>query len=916
MFRMTLLFVGLVPSIAQAQITPGTLYAWGDNSSGQRTIPGTIDRVVGISAGGLHSLALRPDGSVVTWGNSADTRLAVPAGLPGMVAVAAGGQHSLALGTNGLVYGWGDDAFNQQTPPAGLASVVAIAAGESHSLALRSDGRVFVWGSNDRQQAPPNFNLPGVIAIAAGDGHNLALRNNNTVVAWGDNTALQSSVPNLFNVVAIAAGSRHSLALRSDGRVFAWGDNTYGQSAVPVLSGVQKIAAGGNVSMALLADGTVRVWGDTTFSQTTVPAGVTNIQLMAAGTFHCLAVRVEPPAITAQPADASVLVGSPVTFSVTATGATPLAYQWKLNGTDIPGATGSTYTIDVTAPANAGNYTVVISNSRASVTSRAAVLVVRVPPVISVPPRSLDIGAGAQASFTVTATGPSLNYQWRRNGGNIPLGTASGYIIRTAQVSDTGNYDVVITNIYGSATSSVAVLTVHPLPAVVRNPASVEAMVGVNVQFSADATDSTGFRWLHDQSPVPGAGEASLVIAPVKAADSGAYQVNATNLWGSAPSSPAILSLVPPAGFMQVVGWGESQPWNGQRAVDVSPPVGMSGIHAVAAGYFHGLALRANGTVWGWGDNSHNESASPVGLSGVTAIAAGDGFSLALLASGKVTGWGRSESGQLSIPSTLSQVTAIAAGMSHALALRSDGTVVAWGSNHAGETSVPAGLGKVTAIAAGADFSLAVTEAGTVVGWGANDLSQRRPPARLSGVVQVAAGHAHSVALLASGKVVAWGDNSQGQTTVPPLSHPAVALAAGGDHTLAMLANGEVRVWGKNNAGQGDLPADLQSVLGIAAAGDHCLVLRQRTLQFLPARLSPPGGIRSIRLQLANADGTAIDADRATRIAVLSSTDLSAPLGAWRRLVTPAPSTGGFLVWVETLATDRGPVFYVAVENP
>ena len=86
-------------------------------------------------------------------------------------------------------------------------------------------------------------------------------------------------------------------------------------------------------------------------------------------------VKLEgPPRITAQPQNRSVTVGDGVTFSVTVLGASPLNYQWRFNGTNIDGATGPTLTLTNTAHAQAGFYSVIVSNDFGTVTSSRAQL--------------------------------------------------------------------------------------------------------------------------------------------------------------------------------------------------------------------------------------------------------------------------------------------------------------------------------------------------------------------------------------------------------------------------------------------------------------------------------------------------------------------------------------------------------------
>jgi hypothetical protein len=90
-------------------------------------------------------------------------------------------------------------------------------------------------------------------------------------------------------------------------------------------------------------------------------------------------VETAPPAVTSQPTSQSVMAGDNVTFTVGAISLVPMTFQWKQNDTDIPGANGASFTLTDVSIANAGSYTVVVSNSAGSVTSSAAVLTVRVP---------------------------------------------------------------------------------------------------------------------------------------------------------------------------------------------------------------------------------------------------------------------------------------------------------------------------------------------------------------------------------------------------------------------------------------------------------------------------------------------------------------------------------------------------------
>jgi hypothetical protein len=296
MSGLALLLGGSPP--AQAAPPTGSVVAWGDNSSGQATVPsGLGTSVVAVSAGNAHSLALKSDGTVVAWGCSgqpAPNPCTVPAGLSGVVAIAAGGD-SLALKSDGTVVEWPCSTC----VPAGLGNVVAIADG-SRQLALKRDGTVVPWGDTTGEVPFPT-GLSGVTAIAVGGSHDLALKSDGTVVGWGSDSALQTTIPaDLANVAAIAAGAFHSLALERDGTVRAWGCVSqffnFGQCRVPAgLSGVVAVSAGGGFSLALKNDGSVVAWGLNAEGQTTVPPGLKGVLAISAGGQHALAlVKTRP----------------------------------------------------------------------------------------------------------------------------------------------------------------------------------------------------------------------------------------------------------------------------------------------------------------------------------------------------------------------------------------------------------------------------------------------------------------------------------------------------------------------------------------------------------------------------------------------------------------------------------------------
>jgi len=154
-------------------------------------------------------------------------------------------------------------------------------------------------------------------------------------------------------------------------------------------------------------------------------------------------------------------VGTNVSFSITATGTAPLHYQWRKDGSDLSGATTSSYSIASISTNDSGNFAVVITNSAGSITSAVAVLNVLLPPSILTPPQNLTVSTGVTVTFSVAATGsPTLTYQWKFGGNNLAGATTSSLSVTNVQQADQGDYTVSISNAVGALTSPAAHLTV------------------------------------------------------------------------------------------------------------------------------------------------------------------------------------------------------------------------------------------------------------------------------------------------------------------------------------------------------------------------------------------------------------------------------------------------------------------------
>lgn len=187
----------------------------------------------------------------------------------------------------------------------------------------------------------------------------------------------------------------------------------------------------------------------------------------------------------------------------------------------------------------------------------------------------------------------------------------------------------------------------------------------------------------------------------------------------------------------------------------------------------------------------------------VIALAAGDYHCLALRRDGTVVAWGTNSVGQTNVPLDATNIVSIAAGSTHSLGLRRDGTVSLWGQIiYSGVTNVPVAATNVVALALGpgAWHALALRGNGTVIDWGNTIYDLSTIPTAAVNIVSIAAGAFHCLALRSDGRVVAWGSNSNGQSAVPSSATNIVAIAAGWYCSAALRAGGTMLVWGSATA--------------------------------------------------------------------------------------------------------------------
>ncbi|HEY2951933.1 MAG TPA: immunoglobulin domain-containing protein [Verrucomicrobiae bacterium] len=175
------------------------------------------------------------------------------------------------------------------------------------------------------------------------------------------------------------------------------------------------------------------------------------------------------PVITAPPVNQTNAVGGTANLYVTATGLPMPALRWRFNATNVlSGQTNSTLTLSNLTLAQAGNYSVLASNSLGSVTSAVATLTLKPatgPPNIITPPQTATVFAGGSTNFTIVASGAlPLTFVWRKNSVPIPNGTNRTLNLGGITTNDTAGYSVIVSNSLNSVTSVVAALNVVGTP--------------------------------------------------------------------------------------------------------------------------------------------------------------------------------------------------------------------------------------------------------------------------------------------------------------------------------------------------------------------------------------------------------------------------------------------------------------------
>ena len=170
-----------------------------------------------------------------------------------------------------------------------------------------------------------------------------------------------------------------------------------------------------------------------------------------------------------------------------------------------------------------------------------------VSPTITAPPQNVAINCGSNAVLNVSATGTGpVGYHWLRNGIPIPGANAAIYAINNAHPTDNATYSVIVSNAFGSLTSSATLVVTEPnLPVILTQPQSVTNNVGTTVSLSVTASSCSAlsYQWCFGVTPLAGQTNATLTIPNVQLANQGGYLVKVSNAGGTTTSAVAVVTV-------------------------------------------------------------------------------------------------------------------------------------------------------------------------------------------------------------------------------------------------------------------------------------------------------------------------------------------------------------------------------------
>jgi alpha-tubulin suppressor-like RCC1 family protein len=883
--------------------TDGTLWAWGSNNNGQLGDNTGVNKSSPVQIGTLNNwssasttkndfsyantAAIKTDGTLWIWGQNNYGNLGnntvtftyrsspVQLGTETNWASVSVHTHVLALKTNGTIWSWGNNdggqlgigdiapVNNHRSSPVQIGTLNTwskIFAGNRSSFAIKTDGTLWGWGDNINSQLGDGTFIRRSSPVQIGTRNDwlTADVNSNAMFATNSPGGLYSvgihiflGRPNLLSSPVqigtltwsrVSVGTSHTMGIRTDGTLWAWGTNPAGargdntldtdvNSVVGLYSPVQigtlnnwsRITAAGQATHAIKTDGTMWGWG------IALESGLsTNIN------------RSSPVQIGTRNDWSKVESNSTSNNSILALRTDNTLWSWGYN---FYGSIGDGTNVNKSSPIQIKSN---LSWKNIFVGAGTA---------FAIDTNGKLYSSGLTNQFN---TGYDLNQR-----SPVQIGTLSSWKIVTAgsshtiAISQSGSLWGFGYNGQGQLGDNTIVDKNSPVQ-IGTLTTWVSASCGVS-HTMALKSDGTLWAWgLNNLGQLGNGTSFPNQSSPV--------QIGTRNDWVDISSGYAHSLALRNDGSLWSWGYnGTGELGQNISSFSITSPVQVGGDtnwSKIAGGAGNSLALRTNGTLWSWGDNSNGGVGDNTAVTRSSPVQIGTrndwtnihheslitpgGF--AIRSDGTLWGWGYTINHNLGLYHPGSEIakvmtqkkfTNLAAGGSHSMAVSDDGTLWGWGQNSDGQlgtgnttstTSSPVQIGTLnnwSKVFAAFRYTTSIKTNGTLWTWGFNGFGQlgdgtaaaKSSPVQIGTLTNwstIAVGNNHALALKTDGTIWSWGFNGNGElgqnilTSINRSSPVQIGtrndwtwIGAGSNHSMAVRSDGTLWTWGASVRGEG-----------------------------------------------------------------------------------------------------------------
>jgi len=866
----------------------GTLWSWGWNFYGQLGLLDRTDRYSPVQVGVISTwnklggngngsiYAIQSDGTLWAWGNNVSGQLGtsdttdrsspVQIGTSLWREVTGGNGYVLAIQSDGTLWSWGSnfagklgtsDTTDRLSPVQVGTGILwtKIAAGDNHSMAIQSDGTLWVWGRNNVGQLGlsdlTNRSSPVQVGtetywaqISAHAQNSFALDSSGTLWSWGYNQFYgelglfdlsNRSTPSQHGLIynnwaSFSAGQQHAAAVQSNGTLWTCGYNNVGQLGTSDTTarigffqlGTEnywsQVVCGYNHTLALQSNGTLWAWGRNSEGQIGVSTTAVTYSPIQVGT----------------KTDWSKINAGSLTIS-NAIDSNNILWSWGIN---------STLQLGLIAVTNT-SFPIKLSENQV-----------------------YNLKASQNDSFALDRNDGSL-YQISDN--DIPTIDATGNVTWSKFATGLFHFvgikpDGTVWSIGSNSYGQLGLNDTSYRRSLVQIGTRSDWSKVSCAEFATLLIDNSFSAWVFGKNNVGqlGTSDQTNRSSPV--------QLNVYTPWISAADSGSTHNmLIRSDGTLWGIGNAGSGRLGTIDTTDRSSPVQVDTSYwkQVAGGLNFTHAIKSDGSLWAWGLNDFGQ----LGLSNTTArsspvlvnigpwkqVSCGYRQAVAIKSDGTLWAWGLNTQSQLGnntqtihyIPVQIgtdniwSQVSMGSAGSpnSRTLAIKSDGTLWAWGNNNfygglgTSDTSnrstpVQIGTNLWSQVSTAGDYTLAIQSDGTLWSWGRNNFGQLghsnitdisspvqvgnllwKKVATGAKIIPTGAGRNRSLAIQSNGTLWTWGNNSAGILSQGDLTHRSSPVQIGtgsnwaqifssDNNNLAIQSNGTLWVWGENASGQ------------------------------------------------------------------------------------------------------------------